>query len=83
MQDLTALRADTEKKRDTLTALRIKVSEGPTVSNVHGLGETIDTMDYVTRIGDSSRALVVIVDFATTHPGFDSFAEFCAGSQLF
>ena len=62
MQDLTALRADTEKKRDTLTALRIKVSEGPTVSNVHGLGETIDTIDYVTRIGNSSRAVYSIYE---------------------
>lgn len=30
--DLTALRADAEHKRHTLTALRLEVSEGPTVS---------------------------------------------------
>ena len=31
--DLSALRSDAENKRHTLTALRIEVSEGPTVSS--------------------------------------------------
>ena len=34
------------------------------------ISNSIDTMDYVTRIGNSSRAPIVIVDFATAHPGF-------------
>lgn len=34
MYDLTALRSDAEHKRHTLTALRLEVSEGPTVSSL-------------------------------------------------
>ena len=41
-------------------------------------------IDYVTRIGNSSRAPIVIVDFATAYPAWlRFFAEFCAGFQLF
>ena len=40
----------------------------------------IDTIDYITRIGSSSHAPIVTLDFATSHPGF---AEFCAKFQLF
>lgn len=45
---LTALRADTQNKRDTLTALRIKVSEGPTVSilDTASLQDIISTLEY-------------------------------------
>ena len=35
------------------------------------MGVIIDTIDYVTRIGNSSRAPIVIVDFATAHPSCD------------
>ena len=31
--------------------------------------KSIDTIDYVIRIGNSSHAPIVIVDFATAHPG--------------
>lgn len=34
-RDLTVLRTDTERKRHSLTALRIEVSEGPTVSVIN------------------------------------------------
>ena len=33
--------------------------------------QSIDTIDYVTRIGNSSHAPIVIVDFATAHPSCD------------
>ena len=51
----------------------------------NSIGLVIDTIDYVTRIGNSSCAPIirVIVDFAMAHPRCDFFAEFCAGFQLF
>ena len=41
-----------------------------------------EIMDYITRIGNSSCAPIVIVDIATA-PWLRFLAEFCAGFQLF
>ena len=41
----------------------------------------IDTINYVTRIGNSSRAPIVIVDFATAHPGCDFLPNFVQNGQ--
>ena len=42
---------------------------------------SIDTIDYVTRIGNSH--IIVIVDFATAHPDCDFLPNFVQDSQLF
>ena len=44
-------------------------------------GDTIDTIDYVTRIGNSSRAPIVIVDSATAHPSCDFLPNFVQDSS--
>ena len=38
---------------------------------------SIDTIDYVTKIGNSSCAPIVIVDFTTALPGCDFLLNLC------